>query len=51
MDRELVEPKQHRITIFTLDLGAVPGFSTSRYCRNSHTRYYPNYYVHHNTTM
>ncbi|KAJ7241324.1 hypothetical protein B0H12DRAFT_1250422 [Mycena haematopus] len=50
MDRELVEPKHHRITIFTLDLGAVPGFSTSCYCRNCHTRYYPNYYVHSSAT-
>ncbi|KAJ7126667.1 hypothetical protein C8R46DRAFT_1247865 [Mycena filopes] len=45
-DRELVEPADYPITVFTLDLGAVPGYSTSCYCRNCHTRYYPNYYVH-----
>ncbi|KAJ7212989.1 hypothetical protein GGX14DRAFT_360980, partial [Mycena pura] len=45
-DRELAESASHRITVFTLDLGAVPGFSTSTYCRNCNTRYYPNYYVH-----
>ncbi|KAJ6577782.1 hypothetical protein B0H19DRAFT_867941, partial [Mycena capillaripes] len=49
-DGELVEPKDHPITVFTLDLGAVPGFSTSCYCRNCHTCYYPNYYVHSNAT-
>ncbi|KAJ7831279.1 hypothetical protein B0H13DRAFT_1654703 [Mycena leptocephala] len=49
-DRELVEPKGYLITVFTLDLGAVPGFSTSCYCRNCRTRYYPNYYVHANAT-
>ncbi|KAJ7037282.1 hypothetical protein C8F04DRAFT_1257200 [Mycena alexandri] len=45
-DRELVEPTDYPVTLFTLDLGAVPGYSTSCYCRNCHTRYYPNYYVH-----
>ncbi|KAJ7705216.1 hypothetical protein B0H16DRAFT_1346377, partial [Mycena metata] len=45
-DRELVEPTDYPVTIFTLDLGAVPAYSTSCYCRNCHTRYYPNYYVH-----
>ncbi|KAJ7731648.1 hypothetical protein B0H16DRAFT_1733211 [Mycena metata] len=34
------------VTIFTLDLGALPAYSTSCYCRNCHTRYYLNYYVH-----
>jgi len=33
-DRELVEPATHAITIFTKDLGAIPAFSTSRYCRS-----------------
>ncbi|KAK6993014.1 hypothetical protein R3P38DRAFT_2801462 [Favolaschia claudopus] len=50
VERELVEAKTHRISVFTLDLGAVPGFSTSSYCRNCNTRYYPNYYVHSNAT-
>ncbi|KAJ6461813.1 hypothetical protein C8R45DRAFT_1179095 [Mycena sanguinolenta] len=45
-DRELGELRDHRITVFTLELGAMPGYSTSLYCRNCHTRYYPNYYVH-----
>ncbi|KAJ7135719.1 hypothetical protein C8R44DRAFT_848587 [Mycena epipterygia] len=50
-DRELVEPKAYRITLFTLELGAMPGYATSCYCRNCHTRYYPNYYVHDKATM
>ncbi|KAK7038548.1 hypothetical protein R3P38DRAFT_2615722 [Favolaschia claudopus] len=50
IDRELVEATSHPISVFTLDLGAVPGFSTSTYCRNCHTRYYPNYYVHSKAT-
>ncbi|KAJ7768876.1 hypothetical protein B0H16DRAFT_1307716 [Mycena metata] len=49
-DRELGEPRDYPVTVFTLDLGAVPGYSTSSYCRNCHTRYYPNYYVHNNAT-
>lgn len=32
-DRELVEPSTYSITLFTKELGPVPGFSTSRYCR------------------
>jgi hypothetical protein len=33
-DRELGEAKDHRITVFTLELGAMPGYSTSLYCRS-----------------
>ncbi|KAJ7085254.1 hypothetical protein C8R44DRAFT_821540, partial [Mycena epipterygia] len=50
-DRELVEPKAYRITLFTLELGALPGYATSCYCCNCHTRYYPNCYVHDKATM
>ncbi|KAJ7078210.1 hypothetical protein C8R44DRAFT_896024 [Mycena epipterygia] len=50
-DRELVEPKAYRITLLTLELGAMPGYATSCYCHNCHTRYYPNYYVHDKATM
>ncbi|KAJ7128595.1 hypothetical protein C8R44DRAFT_909853 [Mycena epipterygia] len=49
-DRELGEPKTHPITVFSLELGAVPGYSTSCYCRNCHTRYYPDFYVHNHAT-
>ncbi|KAJ7278736.1 hypothetical protein C8J57DRAFT_1059707, partial [Mycena rebaudengoi] len=49
--RELGEAKSHPITIFSLDLGAVPGYSTSCYCRNCHTRYYPSFYVHESATI
>jgi len=35
-DRELVEPLSHAISIFTRGLGAVPGFSTSLYCRSKY---------------
>ncbi|KAJ7836494.1 hypothetical protein B0H13DRAFT_1563125, partial [Mycena leptocephala] len=41
----------HPITVFSLDLGAVPGYSTSCYCGNCHTRYYPNFYVHDSATI
>ncbi|KAJ7480954.1 hypothetical protein FB451DRAFT_1447095, partial [Mycena latifolia] len=33
-DRELSESKSHPITVFSLELGPVPGYSTSRYCRS-----------------
>ncbi|KAJ7224211.1 hypothetical protein GGX14DRAFT_144927 [Mycena pura] len=32
-DKELDGALHHRITVFTLELGAVPGYSTSCYCR------------------
>ncbi|KAL0947556.1 hypothetical protein HGRIS_013649 [Hohenbuehelia grisea] len=44
--RELSEPKTHPVTVFTRDVGAIPGFTTSLYCRNCHTRYHSNYYIH-----
>ncbi|KAJ7349748.1 hypothetical protein DFH08DRAFT_1079096 [Mycena albidolilacea] len=50
-NRELGETRNHPITVFSLDLGAVPGYATSRYCRNCHTRYYPSFYVHDNATV
>ncbi|KAJ7255485.1 hypothetical protein B0H12DRAFT_534610 [Mycena haematopus] len=50
-DRELGEARTHPITVFSLDLGAVPGYSTSCYCRNCHTRYYPSFYVHESATI
>ncbi|KAJ7830210.1 hypothetical protein B0H13DRAFT_1566509, partial [Mycena leptocephala] len=50
-DQELGETRSHPITVFSLDLGAVPGYVTSRYCRNCHTRYYPSFYVHDNATV
>ncbi|KAJ7085175.1 hypothetical protein B0H15DRAFT_910539 [Mycena belliarum] len=50
-DRELVEPSTITITVFTKEFGSVPGFATSRYCRNCHTRYHPNYYVHTRATL
>jgi hypothetical protein len=65
--RELGEPRSHPITVFSLDLGAMPGYSTSCYCRSKflpylfipqtdlsedcHTRYYPSFYVHENATV
>ena len=33
-DRELGEPSMHPITIFTRELGAVPAYSTSKYCQS-----------------
>ncbi|EIN06762.1 hypothetical protein PUNSTDRAFT_115259 [Punctularia strigosozonata HHB-11173 SS5] len=48
--RNLTEPLTHPVTVFTRENGALPGFTTSLYCRGCRTRYYPNYYVHHNAT-
>ncbi|KAJ7211649.1 hypothetical protein GGX14DRAFT_564870 [Mycena pura] len=45
-DRELGEARSHKAVVFSLELGAMPAISTSCYCRNCHTRYYANYYVH-----
>ncbi|KDQ52939.1 hypothetical protein JAAARDRAFT_183569 [Jaapia argillacea MUCL 33604] len=50
-ERELKEPSQYEITVFTVKLGAVPGFTTSLYCRKCYTRYHPNYYVHNKATL
>ncbi|KAJ7744876.1 hypothetical protein B0H16DRAFT_1889524 [Mycena metata] len=44
-NRELVEPNTIPVTIFTKEFGSIPGFATSRYCRNCHTWYFPNYFV------
>ncbi|KAJ7210572.1 hypothetical protein B0H12DRAFT_1278150 [Mycena haematopus] len=44
-ERELVEPSTVPVTVFTKEFGSIPSFSTSRYCRNCHTRYHPNYFV------
>jgi len=33
-DRELGDPQTYPITVFTKELGALPGFSTSRYCNS-----------------
>ncbi|KAJ7275993.1 hypothetical protein C8J57DRAFT_1061935 [Mycena rebaudengoi] len=49
-DRELGEPRDHPISVFTIDFGAVPGYSTSCYCRNCHRRHYPSFYVHDSAT-
>ncbi|CAK5266827.1 unnamed protein product [Mycena citricolor] len=50
-ERELVEPSRIRATIYTKEFGSIPGFSTSRYCRNCHTRYYHSYYVHRDASL
>ncbi|KDQ50429.1 hypothetical protein JAAARDRAFT_74233 [Jaapia argillacea MUCL 33604] len=43
---ELVERHHHPVTLFTRDVGAVPVWSNSLYCRGCKTWYHPNYYVH-----
>lgn len=40
-DLELVEESTHKITIFTKDLGAIPAFSVSRYCRSTYNQTLP----------
>ncbi|KAL0057308.1 hypothetical protein AAF712_016055 [Marasmius tenuissimus] len=51
VERTLDIPIRHEITVFTKDIGAVPGFATSRYCRTCHTCYHHNYYVHSNAQL
>ncbi|KAF8953928.1 hypothetical protein BDZ97DRAFT_1929187 [Flammula alnicola] len=46
LDRQLVEALTFPVTVFTKDFGAIPGLSTSTYCRECHTRYRHNYYIH-----
>ncbi|KAF8581031.1 hypothetical protein K439DRAFT_1648016 [Ramaria rubella] len=43
---ELKEPKSHPGTLFTKDWGPVPIWTTSLHCRECHTRYHPNYFLH-----
>ncbi|KAJ7577697.1 hypothetical protein C8J56DRAFT_1007158 [Mycena floridula] len=50
-DRELVKPSEFPVTVFTKEFGAVPGYSTSLYCRCCHTRFHPNHYVHSNVAF
>nr|GAT59356.1 predicted protein [Mycena chlorophos] len=45
LERDLVEPSRLQVTVFTRELGAVPAFATSWYCRKCHTRYFHNYCV------
>ena len=33
-DRELVEETRFSVTVFTREFGAVPGYTTSQYCRS-----------------
>ncbi|KAK1233689.1 hypothetical protein PQX77_002846 [Marasmius sp. AFHP31] len=51
VERSLIMPIKHEITVFTKEIGPVPGFAVSRYCRNCHTRYHHNYYLHSNATI
>ncbi|KDQ49879.1 hypothetical protein JAAARDRAFT_142789 [Jaapia argillacea MUCL 33604] len=48
---ELVERRCHPVTLFTCDVGAVPVWSNSLYCRGCRTRYHHNYYVHDSATQ
>ncbi|KAH6907643.1 hypothetical protein BKA70DRAFT_1104746 [Coprinopsis sp. MPI-PUGE-AT-0042] len=47
----LTEPASHRASLFTLDRGALPVYTTSLYCRACHRRYYHNYVVHANPAV
>ncbi|KAJ7028171.1 hypothetical protein C8F04DRAFT_1044296 [Mycena alexandri] len=40
----------HTATLFTLEHGALPVYTTSLYCRSCKTRYYHNYHVHKKTS-
>ncbi|EPQ50066.1 hypothetical protein GLOTRDRAFT_108722 [Gloeophyllum trabeum ATCC 11539] len=48
--RELVEPLSYKAVFLTRDLGPLPVYCTSLYCRQCNTRYYPNFYVHDQAT-
>ncbi|PPR06411.1 hypothetical protein CVT26_004858 [Gymnopilus dilepis] len=43
--RELAEALTVPVTVFTREFGPIPGLSTSFYCRQCQTHYYPNYWV------
>ncbi|KAJ7768998.1 hypothetical protein B0H16DRAFT_1781268 [Mycena metata] len=47
----LVEPLTHTATLFTLEHGALPVYTTSLYYRACKTRYYHNYHVHKKTSV
>ncbi|KAJ7185334.1 hypothetical protein C8R46DRAFT_981891 [Mycena filopes] len=47
----LVEPLTYKATLFTLQYGALPIYTTSLYCRSCKTRYYHNYQVHKGTSI
>ncbi|KAF8581765.1 hypothetical protein K439DRAFT_1274843, partial [Ramaria rubella] len=49
--RNLVEPVTYATTILTKELGAIPSYNTSFYCRNCHTRYHHNYHIHSVVTL
>ncbi|TFY52205.1 hypothetical protein EVJ58_g10145 [Rhodofomes roseus] len=49
-ERSLVEPLSHPVTVFTRNLGPIPGRTTSLYCRQCRTRYHPNFFVHDEAT-
>ncbi|EPQ54160.1 hypothetical protein GLOTRDRAFT_44279 [Gloeophyllum trabeum ATCC 11539] len=48
--RELTEPLSYKAVYFSKDLGPMPVWCTSLYCRHCNTRYYPNFYVHDKAT-
>jgi hypothetical protein len=48
--KELTEPKNVAVSVFSQFHGPIPGISTSLYCRQCHTRYYHTYYVHQKAT-
>ncbi|KIJ30648.1 hypothetical protein M422DRAFT_186877 [Sphaerobolus stellatus SS14] len=50
-DRVLTEPSRHEAVLFTRDYGPIPVYTTSFYCRGCLTCYYPNYYVHTNSSL
>ncbi|KLO06080.1 hypothetical protein SCHPADRAFT_923232 [Schizopora paradoxa] len=48
--RTLGKPVTHAATLFTRDIGPVPIWTTSLYCRNCCTRYHHNFFVHDKAT-
>ncbi|EIN11940.1 hypothetical protein PUNSTDRAFT_62687, partial [Punctularia strigosozonata HHB-11173 SS5] len=47
----LDHPVTHKATYFSYDLGPIPAWTTSLYCRACSTRFHPNYYVHDTATI
>ncbi|KAJ7106902.1 hypothetical protein C8R44DRAFT_637688, partial [Mycena epipterygia] len=49
--RRCHDPLHHKATLFTVQNGALPVYSSSLYCRKCNRRYYHNYFVHKQSSL
>ncbi|KAJ7708089.1 hypothetical protein B0H17DRAFT_971679, partial [Mycena rosella] len=47
----LTDPLTHKATLYTLQSGVLPVYTSSVYCRSCNRRYYHNYYVHKQSSL